>query len=269
MFQAPNLRFGRVEPIAQEVPIACGNVAQISVYRAIAPHKGVAIIRAYRFHPYPLTLFSIVCLCLAPVIGTGCNDGSVPHPDSPTTRPLFIQGRVYGGQQPVTGASIQLYAAGAPTSGGAFGAGATPLITTTVTTDHNGAFSITGRYTLPSAPSYFYIVSTGGSPGFGNPANPDIVMMAAIGGCTGASTLASDLFININEVTTAATILEFASGLRATQSLLAHQQPTTTICGLCSRTSAAWPIFRTGMYLPPRGARARLFIRWRTSWPIV
>jgi hypothetical protein len=175
------------------------------------------VIRAYRFRPAPFALLPVVFLSLATLATTGCNGSPAPGAAPPATpRTLSIHGLVYGGQQPVTGATIQLYAAGAPTSGGSFGTGATALITGTLpTTDNNGAFSITGKYTLPSTPSYFYIVSTGGSPGLGNRANPDIVLMAAIGGCAATSTLSSSLFININEVTTAATILEFASGLEA------------------------------------------------------
>jgi len=151
----------------------------------------------------PLAVFSLT------VVGTtGCNFNQASTP-SPTPSPMAqtIQGSVFGGQQPVAGAKIQLYAAGAPLTGGGYGLGATPLITGALpTTDSNGIFNITGTYALPPTPSYFYIVSTGGSPGNGNPANPDIVLMAAISGCTATSTLSSSLFININEVTTAATI---------------------------------------------------------------
>lgn len=175
------------------------------------------MLRASHFHPALPALLPIVFWSLTALLTAACNTTQVPGAASPVApRANPIQGRVYGGQQPLTGATIQLYAAGAPGSGGAFGAGATPLITGTLpTTDNSGNFTITGDYTLPSTPSYFYIVATGGSPGFGNPANPDIVMVATIGGCTAASTLSSSLFIDINEVTTAATILEFASGLEA------------------------------------------------------
>ena len=179
------------------------------------------MVRANRPQPALLVLPPIFFLCFVAVLTLGCNRspapaGVSPTPVSPTTtRTLTIRGQVYGGQQPITGASIQLYAAGSPTSGGAFGSGATPLLNSTVTTDNTGSFSITGLYTLPSAPSYFYLVSTGGSPGLGNPANSSIVLMAAIGGCTPASTLSSSLFINVNEVTTAAAIVEFASGVQA------------------------------------------------------
>jgi hypothetical protein len=113
---------------------------------------------------------------------------------------------VIGGQQPVVGATIQLYAAGTPASGGSYGSGATALITGTLpTTDSNGGFTFT--YNYPASPSFFYIVSSGGSPGYGNPENPHIVLMAAIGNCTPSTTLPVS-FININEVTTAAAVME-------------------------------------------------------------
>jgi hypothetical protein len=141
------------------------------------------------------------------VLGTsGCslNQGSNAPPLS-TSTPQSLQGRVFGGQQPVVGATIQLYAAGAPAAGGGYGAGATPLIDAPLpTTNASGGFTFT--YNLPSRPSYFYIVSTGGSPGSGNPANPDIVLMAAVSGCTAATTLPIS-YININEVTTAAAVM--------------------------------------------------------------
>ena len=157
----------------------------------------------------PLSLLQLTLFSLALFGATGCNlnSGSGGSSSSPSTD-VTIHGSVFGGQQPVVGAAIQLYAAGTPASGGGYGQGATALISGTLpTTDSNGAFNITGRYALPSTPSHFYIVSTGGSPGNGNPANPNIVLMAAIGDCTATSTLSSSLFININEVTTIASVI--------------------------------------------------------------
>lgn len=153
------------------------------------------------------TVMAVVLSYLAVVGVTGCgtrvSDAVLP----PTQGTQTIQGRVYGGQQPVAGATIQLYAAGAPPSGGGFGQGSRPLISGPLpTTDSNGAFTITGDYPALSTPGYFYIVSSGGSPGKGNPANPNIVMIAALNNCTATTTLSSSLFININEVTTVASI---------------------------------------------------------------
>jgi streptogramin lyase len=99
-----------------------------------------------------------------------------------------------GGQQPVTGATIQLYTVG--TTGTA--AASAPLLTSSVTTDANGMFSITGKYSCSSA-TQVYITATGGSAGAGT--NADISLMAALGAC---SSLTSSLFININELSTIA-----------------------------------------------------------------
>jgi len=158
-------------------------------------------------------LLPLALISLAVIGTTGCNLNQAAISSSTDTLAVrTLQGRVYGGQQPIVGATIQLYAAGTPVSGGSYGAGATALIASPPTTDSNGNFTITGDYTI-STPSTLYIVATGGNSGTGN--NPDIVLMAAIGGCAANSALSSSLFININEVTTAAAALEFASAVQA------------------------------------------------------
>jgi hypothetical protein len=170
-------------------------------------------IRALRSASCDIRLFSIVLLALIGAVGCSSNSTFI---SSSVNKVQPLQGHVYGGEQPVVGASIQLYAAGAPASGGGYGLGSTPLITGALpTTDSNGSFTITGDYTLPPAPSHFYIVSTGGSPGSGNPVNPNIVLLSAIGGCTATSGLSSSLFININEVTTIGSILALQPFLAA------------------------------------------------------
>jgi len=150
-------------------------------------------------------------LCLLPILCTvGCN---VVADSGVTTSPIvsahIIEGSVFGGQQPVVGAKIQLYVAGAPTSGGGYGLGSTALIPTALqpVTDANGAFSITGLYTLPTTASHLYIVATGGVSSSGFPANNGIAEMAVLEGCTGSTILSPTLFININEVTTVASVV--------------------------------------------------------------
>ncbi len=97
---------------------------------------------------------------------------------------------------------------GAPLAGGGSGQGATPLITGTLpVTDVNGNFSITGDYVAPVLASHFYLVATGGSPGVGLPANPNITLMASVGSCTATNGLPSTMYTVINEVTTAAAML--------------------------------------------------------------
>ncbi len=139
-----------------------------------------------------------ICLSL---VGCGAgisSDGSIAGGQ--------LRGRVHGGQQPVVGATIQLYAAG--TTG--YGSSATPLISSAVLTDATGSFSITGDYTCPSSTSQLYIVATGGNPGLApGTNNAASVLMAALGPCSlhgGQLTLDPNSFIWINEVTTVASV---------------------------------------------------------------
>jgi streptogramin lyase len=103
-----------------------------------------------------------------------------------------------GGQQPVSAASIQLYAAGLTGNASA----ATPLLTTPVLTDSSGSFNITGDYTCPTNAAPVYLVATGGNPGLpGSVNNSALVLVDALGSC---ASLSSSTFILVNEVTTAA-----------------------------------------------------------------
>jgi hypothetical protein len=107
---------------------------------------------------------------------------------------------VHGGQQPVVGATIQLYSVGTTGDGSA----ATPLGSST-TTASDGSFSLTGKYNCALATNgvntLVYLVSIGGNPGSGTNAN--LVMMAALGQC---SSLTSSTFIYISEVTSVGTV---------------------------------------------------------------
>ena len=154
--------------------------------------------------------FCLLGLLSFGLILTGCGSGILTPAVESNVHTL--QGNVHGGQQPVVGATIQLYAAGAPGTGGAFGVGSTPLIAgPPPVSDANGNFNITGRYVLPTTPSYLYIVATGGSPGVGSPVNPSSTLMSVVNGCTGVTTLSPTLFVNINEVTTVASVTALRS----------------------------------------------------------
>jgi hypothetical protein len=111
-----------------------------------------------------------------------------------------IQGLIHGGQQPVSGSTLQLYAV---TTGG-YGAPATALLTKPVTSAADGSFSITGSYSCTGV-NQVYLVATGGNPGLpGNANNAALAMMAALGPCSTLLSNASTTFINLNEVTTVA-----------------------------------------------------------------
>ena len=155
------------------------------------------------------SFFTPALLSLASLFITGCGASFVtPVGTQPSSKHASIQGTLHGGQQPVVGASIQLYAAGAPAASGGYGEGSQPLILTTLpVTDSQGNFVITGDYAAPTAASFFYIVATGGSPGVGMPNNPNITLMTTLGGCTPTVGLSPSTSVEINEVTTAATAL--------------------------------------------------------------
>jgi len=80
---------------------------------------------------------------LAGMVLCGCGAGT---PAANTPAPAAVQGQVRGGLVPVTGATIQLYAVGTTGDGSA----STPLLTSTVTADSSGNFTITGLYTCPT-----------------------------------------------------------------------------------------------------------------------
>jgi hypothetical protein len=123
-----------------------------------------------------------------------------------TVTSVAFQGRVLSGQQPVSGAMIQIYAAGSTGNGSA----ATPMLTQTVSTDSAGYFSITGLYTCGQSntgaaiagSNQIYMVATGGTTSTtANANNNALAMMAAVGNC---STLNPSTYTYINELTTVA-----------------------------------------------------------------
>jgi len=148
---------------------------------------------------------SLLCTLLGASLLAGC---TLPHQASsnsansitPTPIPTAgVTGRAMGGQQPITGATVQLYAANSTTSQGA----STALLTSSVTTGAGGLFNITGLYnncSVTGGTSQVYLLITGGNPGLSS-SNANIALMAAIGNC---NSLTSGTFINVNEVTTVA-----------------------------------------------------------------
>ena len=139
---------------------------------------------------------------------TGCSGRLIPSA-GPQTISLHTQGRLRGGQQPVNGATIQLYDI---TAAGGGASAAVPLIGSSVTSDAGGGFNITGDYTCPSASDQVYLSATGGDAGSGT--NADLVMMTALGNC---GDLTAATFISVNEVTTVATIWAYFNGFDASQ----------------------------------------------------
>jgi hypothetical protein len=133
---------------------------------------------------------------------TGCGTNvtsSAVTQNAPVSAGVAVQGAVFGGQQPVSNATMHLYAVS--TSG--YGTASTSLLTKTVTTSSTGTFSIAGDYTCPTG-ALVYIVATQGNPGTASASanNSALAMMAGLGACgsiTGTT-------IEINELTTVASV---------------------------------------------------------------
>jgi len=138
----------------------------------------------------------------------------------PVETPLgMISGAVHGGQQPVGGAHLYVFAVGTSAYGGAAtsllqaGASTTADTTTfpgqtiyyqtTSSTASGGTFSITGDYTCTQG-TQVYLYSVGGTSD-GTNTNSAIGLMAGLGECPASGTLAAQVpFVVVNEVSTVA-----------------------------------------------------------------
>ncbi len=155
-------------------------------------------LRHLSLHVPHLSLRNALCgaLAAAACVGlSGCGIGLATT--GTTSTGVAFSGSVHGGQQPLSGATIGLYAVS--TTG--YQTASTQLLTIQPVTDINGNWNITGDYTCPAG-SYVYATATGGNPGLTpGTVNSKIGLISAIGLC---STLTPSSFITINEVTTVA-----------------------------------------------------------------
>ena len=154
------------------------------------------------------------CSNQAGFVSTSTNPGSVSG--------LAFNGRVHGGQQPISGARVYFYAinttgyAGpgvvASTSNASISLLNNKVLSQTpaggmdsngnyyATTDVNGDFSISGDYTCQTAFPNTYILAVGGT--IGTVSNSAANLMASVGNCT-SSNFAST-YVVVNEVSTVA-----------------------------------------------------------------
>lgn len=135
---------------------------------------------------------SFFVLCLV-TVGCGVAPKTVTTPVV-AAKP-GIGGKVHGGQQPVVGARVYLYAVATTDGGNSASLLKGPGF---VLTDSTGSFNITGDYTCPDN-SYVYLLAVGGNPGLLDATNPYIALGSGVGLC---SALTSDTYLTLNEVTT-------------------------------------------------------------------
>ena len=168
--------------------------------------------------PLAPSLFAALAVGVSTCILAGCSSSFAPVPDGFTKTSIgHIQGDIHGGQLPIVGAHIYVYAAG--TSG--YLGNATSLLkagfdTTQdakgnyyVTTSAGGGFDVTGEYTCVGG-TQVYLVGVGGNAGIGSN-NPAIVQLAALGQCPASGTLADLVpFVSMNEISTV--VMAYAVG---------------------------------------------------------
>ena len=162
-------------------------------------------------HPF---VACVPLLTAAALSGCGVNQfpgtASTGSSVSITVAPVAsIQGHVESGSSPVAGVTVQLYAAGASGYGSAYpyANGVSLLGANAVSTDSSGNFKLTGMYTCPSTATLVYLVGTHGSVIAGQPANPNLGMLAALGPCGNLTNMTS---ITVNELTTVASVWALA-----------------------------------------------------------
>lgn len=184
--------------------------------------------------------FVMLAVTAAALTITGCagfNGGTTVAGPSQMVMPV-LKGNVHGGQSPISNATIQVYQAG--TTG--YGAGAVALIGATgcvatnscvssIKTDAGGNFSVTGQYSCTSG-SQLYIVATGGNPGGGT--NTASNLMTGMGLCDTAPSIP---FLQINEVTTVATVWALSPFMTDTGGVVNVGTSSTNTAGLAQAFS--------------------------------
>ena len=132
--------------------------------------------------------------------GCGVAPDAGSNAKGPVTIPaLRISGHAMGGQQPISGAIVELYGVNTTTLKGA----SQPLMAP-VNTQADGSFSITGDYHCPGGDILVYLTATQGNPGVGLGNNGAIALMAVLGSCDALLANGAATSININELTTTA-----------------------------------------------------------------
>jgi streptogramin lyase len=144
-----------------------------------------------------LALLPVVAVALAGCGSGGTLSGGNSTPPPTTGIPFTLA--VLAGGKPIAGATLSLYAAGTTGNGSA----ATSLVSSIITTDSTGTATVPVSYNCPATTSLLYLVSSGGTVSGASTANPDAMLMTAIGPC---SSVTASTKVMIDEATTVASI---------------------------------------------------------------
>jgi streptogramin lyase len=196
-----------------------------------------------RAFPAPMSFSLLLSAALLSGCGMGVTGGGGGGAST-----AAITGHVIGGNQPVVGSTIQLYAA----TGDTYGAQSDARIASSVLTTDGGEFTITGTYTCPSSSAQMYLVASGGNPGLpgDDVDNTALKLMAALGSCVN---LTSSTNIVVNELTTVAAVSALAPFMTAYDHVGAT---TTNAVGLSNAFAMAQILAGSGSGQTPGDAPA-------------
>ena len=159
------------------------------------------------------SLALLLAACAGMPVLTTSNNDNVPG--------TVLHGSVHGGQNPIVGAHVYLYAINNTGYGGPGIAGTSTNASVSllrsapntiedanshyyVTTDQYGNFTITSDYSCPSSYAHPYFYASGGDPGLGSGVNSAITLVAPAQACNSSAST------DINEVSTIATAYAFS-----------------------------------------------------------
>jgi len=181
--------------------------------------------------------------------GCGSSNSSVATTTPPPTGSyagVSFGGKALAGKQPLIGAAVELYAAGT----GGNGSSGVALLSSALTTDANGAFTVAAGYLCPLSTSQIYVVARGGKPGAAASANNAIALIAVMGACN--QVVASSQVV-VNEVTTVAAAYGLAQFLSSGANVGAS---STNTVGLANAVATAAALANTATGTSPGTAFA-------------
>lgn len=153
-----------------------------------------------------LAMSALMAVLVVSISGCGLATPPTPGSNPPPTGGTFnFAGRARGGQQPISGAYVELYEAAAYGTPGSYGGVAQPVYMGGTSTDANGNFTLTNELECDGN-MLTYLLVLYGDPGIGSN-NQNIAEMAALGSC---ETLTSNTYIEVNELTTVASVYALA-----------------------------------------------------------
>ena len=157
-------------------------------------------------------------------VGTGARTAAVPG--------ATLSGHAFGGQQPISGSTVQLYVVGT----GGNGSAATPLLSPAIVTDSRGNFDLTGKYHCNNSTDLVYLVATGGNPGLADGTNNSkIALMSALGAC---GSLPGVSYLTVNELTTAAAVFSLSPFMASPASVGTSSDDTALRAAFATAQSA-------------------------------